>query len=193
MVMVYLLLVHHWKGVAFVADIAVQECIELIVNLETTIQYWRRKSQPVFLLLHHCVHVAHYCTTSVWWWWWWPDPSPPRSEWVPGQAPRAGTNPGKKVTPAQPRAAQRAVRVVGPRQRSCEHSDIRQHVTVTTTTNVPDLTSEDSSRDNSCQQTFAKFNSAQRRHPSGPSPCSLLKAPTSTSTNKKLSTHCSKQ
>ena len=104
------------------------------------------------LLLHHCVHVAHYCNTSVavqgavWWWWWWPDPSPPRSEWVPGQAPRAGTGPGKKVTPAQPRAAQRAVRVVGPRQRSCEHSDIRQHVTVTTTTNVPDLTSEDSSQ-----------------------------------------------
>ena len=89
-------------------------------------------------------YISALC--AVWWWWWWPDPSPPRSEWVPGQAPRAGTGPGKKVTPAQPRAAQRAVRVVGPRQRSCEHSDIRQHVTVTTTTNVPDLTSEDSSQ-----------------------------------------------
>ena len=104
----------------------------------------------MFLLLHH-VFMYHIIAIHQWlcrvqgdggg------DPTHPRpgvSEYL--ARPRAGTSTGKKVTPGQPRAAQRAVRVVGPRQRSCEHSDIRQHVTVTTTSNVPDLTSEDSSQ-----------------------------------------------
>ena len=141
--MVYLLLVHHWKGVAVVADIAVQECIELSVNLVTTIQYWRKKSQPASPSLCSCSTLLQYISVVVVVVVTRPIPA---QEWVPGQAPRAGTGPGKKVTPAQPRAAQRAVRVVGPRQRSCEHSDIRQHVTVTTASNVPDLTSENSSQ-----------------------------------------------